>query len=102
MRIAKEGQRWVTPGFILQRAVLGVDQKPPLRIGFTVTKKTDKLAVHRNRMKRRLRALAGSILICDEKKGYDYIFIARRDCLTLPFAQMKKDLIWALGKLEQL
>ena len=73
-----------------------------MRIGYTVSKRTDKSAVKRNRIKRRLRAAAAEILPENAKDGQDYIFVGRPQTLTRPFETLKKDITWCLGKLELL
>lgn len=65
------------------------------RVGFTVTKKVGN-AVVRNRIKRRLRALASDIR--DEfDSATDYVIVARRDALGAPFAELGEELRQALG-----
>jgi ribonuclease P protein component len=72
------------------------DRKAP-RIGFTVTKKTGN-AVERNRIRRRLRAAAAAVVPGAAKPGYDYVIVARRAALTVPFATMLEDLDRALAR----
>ena len=57
------------------------------RLGFTVTKKVGN-AVVRNRIKRRLRALA-AIEADAFSPSVDYVFIARRDAYDAQFADMR-------------
>ena len=61
------------------------------RAGFTVTKKQGN-AVERNRMRRRLkeavRLKAGFAML----PGHDYVVVARRDVLSVPFAQLAAQL----------
>jgi ribonuclease P protein component len=65
------------------------------RIGLTVTKKTGN-AVVRNRIKRRLRAAAREVVPADGQAGRDYVLIARRRCLTIPYQGLLDDLRRAL------
>ncbi|MCQ8184927.1 ribonuclease P protein component [Parvularcula sp. BGMRC 0090] len=65
------------------------------RIGLTVTKKTGN-AVVRNRIKRRLRAAAGELLPTLGRPGHDYVLIARRRALTVPYQGLLDDLSAAL------
>ncbi len=66
------------------------------RIGLTVTKKVGG-AVERNRMKRRLReALRAPGLATDA--AHDYVLVARRDALTVPFAGLIADLRKCFGE----
>ena len=66
------------------------------RVGLTVTKKVGG-AVERNRMKRRLReALRAPGLATDA--AHDYVLVARRDALTVPFAGLIADLRKCFGE----
>ena len=65
------------------------------RVGLTVTKKVGG-AVERNRIKRRLReALRAPGLATDA--AHDYVIVARRDALTVPFAGLIADLRKCFG-----
>lgn len=57
------------------------------RVGFTATKKIGN-AVHRNRAKRRLRALADALLPGFGMPGWDYVFIARLQTADAEWAQL--------------
>lgn len=97
------GVRFDTPAFTLQ-AALGPDSSRPPRIGLTVTKKTGN-AVERNRMKRRFRAAAAAARD-GLRPGRDYVMVARRSALSVPFAVLVGDLSRALevlnGRLDRL
>ena len=83
-------------GFVLQvrdRA----DDDPSRRIGFTVTKKIGN-AVVRNRMKRRLRALARELLPMQGIAGSDHVLIGRSGGIERDFATLRDELSRALGK----
>jgi len=88
--------KWTAKAFTLQAVPNGLDQ---LRVGITATKKLEKTAVGRNRMKRRLRAAAASILTRYGKIGMDYVIIARIGALTLPMDKMEQEIIWCLERL---
>ena len=65
------------------------------RVGLTVTKKVGG-AVERNRIKRRLReALRAPGLATDA--AHDYVIVARRDALTVPFTGLIADLRKCFG-----
>lgn len=66
------------------------EQDPP-RFGFTVTKALGK-AVDRNRIRRRLKAALTSVVKDCAHFGNDYVLIARRSAISIPFDQLKKDL----------
>lgn len=59
-------------------------------VGFTVTKKVGN-APQRNRIKRRLRAAAAACAD-DFRPGHDYVLLARREALSLPYARLVADL----------
>ena len=67
------------------------------KIGFLVTKKQIKLAVHRNRAKRLMRE-AYRLLKNKIKVGYYFLLIANRKILTCSVLDVKKQLQEALAK----
>ncbi len=94
---ANRGRRWAGPGFVLlaqQREDSKIDAP---RVGFTVTKKIGN-AVARNRLKRRLRALARTELAPAAKLGTDYVLIGRDGGLTRGWTDLIADLKRGLGK----
>ena len=70
-----------------------------MRVGFTVTKKIGG-AVVRNRMKRRLRALAREIVAIKGVSGADHVMIGRSSGLEREFALLRSDLTGALDRLR--
>ena len=93
---ANAGRRAATQGFVLlvrDRA----DGDPLKRVGFTVTKKIGG-AVIRNRMKRRLRALAREILPERGYAGSDHVMIGRSSGIERDFDLLRQDLNRALEK----
>ena len=96
-KIAREkNSKWVAKGLIIETAPndnLGV------RYGLTVSKKVSKLAVTRNRVKRRLKAVACEILPNYKGQNFDIVLIGRHASEERDYADLKKDLIWCLGKL---
>lgn len=96
LRLNDGADKWVSKGFILLSKENDLGKA---RIGITVTKKLDKTAVGRNRMKRRLRSLAADILPHKAKAGRDYILIARPEAASRDYADLQKDLTWCLEKL---
>lgn len=69
------------------------------RFGFTVTKKVAN-AVGRNRIRRRLKEalrLSGALAA---SPGRDYVFVARRAALDLPFGELQTQMSDALRRLK--
>lgn len=85
------------PGFVLLVRPRG-DGDTTIRLGLTVTKKIGN-AVVRNRMKRRLRALARSILPQAGVPGADHVLIGRAGGVERDFALLGEELRKAVGKL---
>jgi len=94
---ANAGGRFATPGFILlvRRRDDGEDG---FRVGFTVTKRIGGSVV-RNRLKRRLRAIARDVLPEAGIPGADHVLIGREAGVTRDFAAMRLDLARALRRL---
>ena len=89
------------PGFVLQAAPVPVDQPPPVRVGFTVSKKVGN-AVVRNRVRRRLREIARQVIPERARPDLDYVLIGRQAALERDFDLMRRDLVEALGRLKAL
>jgi len=97
LAIQSKGKRWVSKGMAIHVRKNELDH---IRVGYTITKKVFKSAVKRNRVKRRLRAVAADVLSKNGQVGYDYILVGRHDTLTKPFDELVKDFKWCLRKLE--
>ena len=96
---ANGGKRAPMPGFVLQMRPRG-DGDPTMRIGYTVTKKIGN-AVVRNRMKRRLRALARELLPESGVRGADHVLIGRNGGIERDFAVLRAELAKALAKVAR-
>ena len=113
LKVAATRKKWVAPGLILQvrrddiksdddtasfsaSALVPADN---LRVGFTVSKKVGN-AVHRNRARRRLRAVAHDVMGSHASSGVDYVLIGRRDTLDRPYGALRDDLETALRRLK--
>lgn len=105
LRVAK-GARFHTKGFSLQRGpaepVSGEqaagEPSGVSHFGFTVTRK-EGTAVERNRMRRRLREVLRHAPDLASKPGHDYVILARREALYLPFAGLIRDLQTAIVRI---
>lgn len=87
------------PGFVLLMRPRD-DGDATMRIGFTVTKKIGN-AVVRNRMKRRLRALARDLLPTRGVAGADHVLIGRNGGVERDYALLSTELAKALGKVAR-
>jgi len=93
---ANGGARAPMPGFILLMRLRG-DGSPAMRVGYTVTKKIGN-AVVRNRMKRRLRALAREVFPVAGTAGADHVLIGRAGGIERDYDDLRRELTKALTK----
>lgn len=93
---ANNGIRVARPGFVLLVNPLARADGSQ-RIGITVTKRIGN-AVARNRMKRRLRALAREILPAQGIAGADHVLIGRENGIERDFALLRQELEAALAR----
>ena len=103
LRVASTRSKHVTPGLILQYRQhtlkeIQLSQSAELQLGFTVSKKVGN-SVARNRVKRRLRAVARAILPTKKSLHYDLVIIGRQNTIKRPFQDLLCDLEKALQKL---
>ncbi len=98
LRIAAVKRKWVTPGMIVQ--IAPAETVGGIGFGLTASKKVG-MAVTRNRAKRRLRALVREILPA-ARTDLNYVLIARPETATRDYADLRKDLLTALRRLDAL
>lgn len=91
------GRKFITKGFVLLALSRGENNpfSDIIRVGFTTTKKLGK-AVIRNRIRRRLRAVAQKVFPTSGQKTYDYILIGRMTTNDCSFERLVNDLNFAL------
>lgn len=102
LSVSRTNIKWVTAAFILQLRPWDKDEEYgdiDLRFGITASKKTGN-AVRRNRIRRRLRALAQEILPIYSMPRYDFVLIARYGAWDREYADLKSDLQRALKNLK--
>lgn len=86
---------------VLQARAPGQDemlQRTDLKVGFTVSRKVGG-AVTRNRVRRRLKAVAECVMPGKAGAGQDYVVIGRRGAIKRPFELLKQDMEIALRRL---
>ncbi len=108
LRVARSGQKWVTPGLVLQQGRRPISEQEEastdaagqsvIGYGLTASRKVGN-AVVRNRARRRLRALAEAVLPEAGKPGHDYVMIARAETPNRPYMDLMQDLKSALSHL---
>ena len=94
--VQNQGQKWVSTGMIIR---LAENDGLGFRYGLTVTKRVSKSAVVRNRIKRRLRAVACDVLSDYHEQNIDVVIIGRLTTLARPYEDLQNDLRWCLKKL---
>jgi ribonuclease P protein component len=98
LRVASVRRKWAAPGLVLQAACdTALKESGRVRVGFTVTKKVGN-AVVRNRVKRRLRAVASQLIPRHATPGCDYVLIGRQKTINRDFDKLQDDLIAAIKK----
>ena len=98
LRVAAGRRRWAARGLVLEARRANSDGND-MRVGFTVSRKVGG-AVERNRVRRRLRAVARSVLPCGARRGFDYVLIGRRAALTRPYDGLIADLKESLRRVK--
>ncbi len=93
--IQSKGVKWVSHALVVQIKENNLGYR---RVGFTVSKKVDKSAVKRNRIKRRLRALASDVIGLYARDSCDYILVGRKASISRSYDLMINDLKWCLKK----
>jgi ribonuclease P protein component len=94
---AAKGLRHNSKLFALQ-AVRRDEPGEEAKFGFTITKKTGN-AVERARIRRRLKEAIRTAKALPVRASHDYVFVARREALTIPFAELLAEIGRALTEI---
>lgn len=101
LRASKVGARFSARLFTLQMAARQPDEgSREARFGFTVTKKVAG-AVGRNRIRRRLKEALRVGGDLGARPGRDYVFVARREALDAPFADIVTQMAEGFARLDE-
>ncbi len=85
----------MTQGLTIELCRTPEGSRAAIRVGFTASRKIGN-SVQRNRARRRLKAAAQVLLPLYGVPGNDYVLVARRETLALPFDGLLGDLKSAL------
>ena len=99
LRVGKENDKWISKILILQKTE-NKQNADKINFGITVSKKVSKLAVKRNKIRRRLKNAAYEIFSQYAQNNIDFVIIARSNILNADFAEIKKDLKWCLKRMD--
>ena len=99
--VQKNGRKWIAKGLIVEIAE-NSDRGDSigLRFGLTVSKRVSKLAVLRNRTKRRLRAICLEALPDYAHHNLDVVVIGRVSSQERTIEELRNDLVWCLKKMN--
>jgi ribonuclease P protein component len=89
-----KGKKAARRAFVLE--VRQREDADPPRFGFTVSKRTAKSAVERNRIRRRLKEAVRLASRDRAFAGHDYVVVGRRSALNEPFGNLRADIASAL------
>ena len=93
----RDGKKWISKGLIVE---IRPNDDKGIRFGLTVSKRVSKLAVTRNLVKRRLRAVTLEILPKYKNQNLDIVVIGRVSTMEASFDNLKRDLMWCLKKMN--
>lgn len=96
---AARGRRTARRAFVLETRRRG--DEGPARFGFTVSKRTAKKAVERNRIRRRLKEAVRLLAAEAARPGFDHVLVGRRSALAEDFAAIAAALASALSEASE-
>lgn len=94
--VQRTGKKWVSKGMIVE---IAHNDNLGIRYGLTVSKKVSKLAVMRNRIKRRLKAVANDVLPAYAGIHLDIVLVGRQASEKRDYKDLQNDLRWCLKKM---
>ena len=119
----KTKRKWIASGFVLQVSPFSETPRcffkrepvfeknsvdlvgsisPSFKLLVSVSKKTARRSVDRSRIKRRMRAVAADVLPEHACPGFAYSLTGRAACLDKPYAELHRDLVWCLKRMNLL
>ncbi len=100
--LRKSKTRWVAQGLVVQVLPRSRPDLSSYGLCISASKKTAPLAVDRNRVRRRLKAIALSVIPTRAKADFDYMISARYQTDKRSPQELESDLVWCLKKLDLL
>ena len=95
--VQRMGRKWISKGMIVE---VCENENKGIRVGITVSKKVSKLAVLRNRLKRRLKAVSLDVLPHYHQQNFDIVLIGRVIAQDRTYEDLQNDLRWCLKKMN--
>ena len=99
--LRKTKLRWTSAGFSVQ-AIPCAENDQLTRFCVIASKKTCAKAVDRNRLRRRIRAVALETLSLHAQSGMTYMIVGRSGGLTNDYETMRRDMLWCLKRMDLL
>lgn len=95
--VQQKGRKWISKGMVVE---VRNNENLSVRCGLTVSKRVSKLAVLRNRVKRRLRSVSYDVLPDYREQNLDVVLIGRVTTCKRSYEELSNDLRWCLKKMD--
>ena len=95
--VQQKGRKWIAKGMVLE---IRENENSGIRCGLTVSKRVSKLAVLRNRVKRRLKSVSYDVLPEYNQQNLDIVLIGRVSTIERSYEDLSNDLRWCLKKMD--
>lgn len=95
--VQQKGRKWVSKGMVVE---VRENEDLGIRCGLTVSKRVSKLAVLRNRVKRRLKSISYDVLPDYCQQNLDIVLIGRVGTSDRSYEDLCNDLRWCLKKMD--